>query len=108
MLYEEWRFHYAALLEYYKINGSCNVPSSVIFECKLPDMGENGRPYHYNGKLGRWLMYQRQAKLGKYNKSKLSPEHEAKLQLLVDEGNNYNRIFLLITNIVNLIFNIIL
>ena len=43
--------------------------------------------FHYKGKLGRWLMYQRQAKLGKYNKSKLLPEHEAKLQLLVDEGN---------------------
>ena len=46
---KEWRFHYAALLEYYNQNGSCNVPSSVVFECKLPDMGKNGQPYHYKG-----------------------------------------------------------
>ena len=86
MLYKEWNCHYEALLEYYKRNGSCNVPNSVTFECKLPGMGKNGRSYNYNEKLGRWLTYQRRAKLGKYNRSRLLPDQEAKLQLLVDEG----------------------
>ena len=81
----EWRYHYAALLEYYKEHGTCNVPKRSSYECDIPDMGDDGAVYHYKGNLGSWLDYQRKA-----NRStglhRISPERVAQLQLLVDEG----------------------
>ena len=45
----------------------------------------NGGNYHYKGNLGMWLKYQRTAKRGQ-SYCKITPEHEALLQKLVDEG----------------------
>ena len=80
---KEWSRHYAALLEYYKEHDTC--ASSVVYECDLTNMGDDGGNYHYSGKLGRWLDKQKQCKKGNCN-TNLLPEREAKLQLLVDEG----------------------
>ena len=80
-----WSHHYAALLKYYEEYGTCNVPSKCIYECDLPNIGEDCGIYHYKSGLGRWLISQRQAKKGIDNR-RLSSEHEAKLQLLVDQG----------------------
>ena len=83
----EWSTNYAALLEYYKKNGTCNVPQTAVYECDLEGLGENGSEYHYVGKLGAWLSSQRQAKFGRHNR-KITPEREALLQKLVNEGNH--------------------
>jgi hypothetical protein len=79
-----WPINYAALLEYRRVHGHCNVPQASTFECDLPNMAEDGGPLRYAGSLGRWLMTQRQSKRGQRNS--LSPEREALLQKLVDEG----------------------
>ena len=81
----EWNTSYTALLEYYKENGTCNVPQHNKYECDLEGLGENGGVYHYIGNLGAWLKNQRGAKKGQNNK-KITPEREALLQKLVDEG----------------------
>ena len=95
---EDWPIHYAALLEYYKEYSHCNVPQKFTYECDLQDIAididtinseeaaaGNTNTYHYQGGLGRWLHTQRQAKKGA-GTSKITPEHEAQLQILVDEG----------------------
>ena len=48
-------------------------------------MGDDGGNYHYKGNLGGWLNNQRKGKKGTGN-LKITPEREAQLQLLVDEG----------------------
>lgn len=84
---QDWNIHFAALLEYYKAHGTCNVPLSALGECDLPEgFGENGGVYHYMGNLGAWLHNQRQAKHGTGNRPKLSPERDLQLQQLVDSG----------------------
>lgn len=83
----DWPRHYAALLEYYKEHGTCNVNSKHGYECNLVGMGDNGQDFHYVGKLGRWLRDQRQARKG--SRPKLTPERNAQLQKLVDEGEIY-------------------
>ena len=83
----DWSHHYAALLEYYKEHGTCNVPIRAAYECDLPNVLVDGHPYHYKGNLGTWLDNQRQAKKAHNGKLKgFSPVREAQLQLLVDEG----------------------
>ena len=79
-----WPRNYAALLEYYKEHGTCNVPVKAVYECDLEGLGEDGGMYHYVGNLSTWLNHQRMAKKG--NGRKLTPEREALLQKLVDEG----------------------
>ena len=86
MIFADWNIHYAALLEFYKQNGHCNVPLSTLYECDLEGMGENEETYYYVGNLGTWLSNQRQAKNGKGGRAKLSADRDAKLQKLVDEG----------------------
>ena len=81
----EWNTNYVALLWHYKEHGTCNVPSKAIYECDLEGLGENGGVYHYVGNLGRWLDTQRQTNKGQNNK-KITPERQALLQKLVDEG----------------------
>ena len=81
----DWPRNYAALLEYYKMNGTCNVPYKTVYKCDLESLGENGGVYHYVGNLGTWLYTQRQAKKDKGN-SKITLERQAWLQKLVDEG----------------------
>ena len=81
----DWPLNYAALLEYYKEHGTYNVPCKAVYECDLKGLGENGGLYHYVGNLGIWLDNQRQAKKGK-GAYKQTPEREALLQKLVDEG----------------------
>jgi hypothetical protein len=44
-----WPINYAALLQFKEKYGHCNVPQSLIFECELPGMGENGAAMHYSG-----------------------------------------------------------
>ena len=81
-----WNANYAALLEYYKKHGTCNVPCKAVYECDLEGLGEeDGGVYHYVGNLGFWLDRQRKAKKGK-GTYKQTPEREALLQKLVDEG----------------------
>ena len=82
----DWPRHYAALLLYKELHGHCNVPRSVTCECVLPGM-EGVSDYEYRGKLGEWVHNQRQAKKGTQRSYKLTPEREALLQKLVDEGN---------------------
>ena len=86
---EDWPIHYAALLEYYKEHETCNVSKKITYECDLQGIDEEGGSYQYKGCLGRWLNNQRSAKKGQ-GTSKLSSDHEEKLQSLVDEGyTNY-------------------
>jgi hypothetical protein len=49
-------------------------------------MGENGSDYAYSGKLGRWVSDQRRMKKGTHGNAKLTPDREALLQKLVDQG----------------------
>ena len=81
----DWPRNYAALLEYYKEHGTCNVPQDAVYECDLKGLGEDGGVLHYVGNLGRWLHTQRQAKKGQGN-NKITPERQAWLQKLVHEG----------------------
>ena len=81
-----WPRHYAALLEYYKEHGTCNVPQKAVYECDLEGLDENGGAHHYVGNLGVWLKDQRQAKKS-HGERKIKPERQALLQKLVDEGN---------------------
>jgi hypothetical protein len=76
-----WHGHYAALLEYCKEHGHCNVPKQATYECMI---NEGGSIIRYQGHLGSWLCYQRRLK--KKEQSKLQPDREALLQQLVDEG----------------------
>ena len=73
------------MLEYYKEYGTCNVPQKAVYECDLEGLDEDGCLYHYVGNLGRWLNRQRSAKKGK-GTYKQTPEREALLQKLVDQG----------------------
>ena len=86
---EELPRNYAALLEYCKEHGTCNVPYSVVYECNLPSVDGDGGTYRYKSKLGQWLIINKRAKkgVGRYT---ITPEHEAQLQLLVDQGNKYS------------------
>ena len=85
-IYIEWQIHYAALLEYYKENATCNIPTTHTYECDLAGIvDDDGNSYHYKGNLGKWLNNQRQAYKCQ-DGSKLASGHEAQLQLLVDEG----------------------
>ncbi len=81
----DWPRNYAALHEYYKEFGTCNVHSKRSYECTLKGMGENGEDVHFVGNLGVWLRNQRQAKKGQ-GPGRLTPERLALLQALVDEG----------------------
>lgn len=61
---EAWYRHYAALLEWGKENGHCNIPVRSDYECETPDMVDtHGKTLctggHYTGKLGHWLDNQR-------------------------------------------------
>jgi hypothetical protein len=75
----EWRRHYAALLEYRRIHGHCNVPQSQTFEC---DLSESRTDAAYTGRLGVWLSTQRVL----YKSKRLAPDRLELLQRLVDEG----------------------
>lgn len=99
----DWEIHYLALIEYSKIHGNCNIPQKEEFECDLPGMGEGGQTFKYKGRLGQWVRSQRQLKRAldmnestsqkrgdkpehKGTIQTLSPDREAKLQKLVNEG----------------------
>ena len=62
----DWPRHYAALVEYGKEYGHCNVPRKNIahdyYKCVLKGIGENGSDFQYHGNLGTWLFTQRQRK----------------------------------------------
>ena len=60
----DWHIHYAALLEYHKEHGTCNIPFKAVYECTLTGAGDGGADVSYKGKLGRWLDRQRQNKKG--------------------------------------------
>ncbi len=77
---QHWQRHYAALLEYGKEHGHCNVPIGVMYHCTLPDGSR------FQGHLGVWLFSQRLSKSGFRNRPPLLPEREAQLQTLVNEG----------------------
>lgn len=82
-----WSLHYAALIEYDKEFGHCNVPCSRnTYSCTLSGLGEDGSDYKYDGRLGHWLSNQRDKKRGRARVSPLLPDQEAKLQKLVDAG----------------------
>jgi hypothetical protein len=70
-----WKKNYDALLAFGDIHGHCNVPQK-----KKSDNSDSEEAV-----LGRWLHAQRYAQ----KKRKLSPEREAMLQSLVDDGKLY-------------------
>ncbi len=80
-----WPRHFAALLEYAKEHGHCNVPPQASYECVLPATGILGKSMRYKGDLGVWLTHQKRAK--RVLDPSLCPERDALLQQLVDEGN---------------------
>ena len=82
----EWPLNYAALLEYYKEHGTCNVPQDAVYECDLEGLGDDGGVHHYVGSLGSWLSNQRTARKEKDKYKKITSERKALLQKLVDEG----------------------
>ena len=88
----EWDHHYAALLEYGKQHGHCNVPQLDSYTCVLKGMGKNGSDMAYSGKLGTWVSGQRKMKKGTESKGrKLTPDREALLQKLVNQGTIFIR-----------------
>lgn len=82
-----WLRNYAALLEYGKEHGHCNVPCMASYKCVLHGLGEDGSDYQYSGKLGYWLGHQRQLKKGHRGTNKLLAYREFYLQTLVDQGD---------------------
>ena len=82
-----WSLHYAALLEYYKEYGTCNLATVEYYDCELPNMGDDGGTYHYKHALGSWLSAQRTSK----KNNTMPAEREAKFQKLVDEGSYYQK-----------------
>ena len=60
--FTDWNIHYAALLEYYKEHGTCNILTKQKYECTLVGITEDGKDYHYVGSLGPWLAKVRNAK----------------------------------------------
>jgi hypothetical protein len=62
----DWNIHYAALEEYGREYGHCNVPFKCVYECTLRGAGEAGGDVSYAGNLGRWLDRQRQNQKGGY------------------------------------------
>jgi len=80
--YYDWATHYAALLDYRANVGNCNLKQRAIYDCVLPGLGEGGSDLHFVSKLGLWLNDQRKFKRAET----LSPEREALLQQLADEG----------------------
>ena len=81
----DWPRHFAALQQYYQQYGTCNVTEKNIYECELPGMGDEGETYHYKSSLGCWLTNQRSAHKG-IGTHRITPEQEAQLQILVDQG----------------------
>lgn len=79
-----WPRNYAALLQYAAEHGHCNVPHDAVYECEIP--GADGSAEQVSCKLGNWLHDQRQSHRGTGHSAKLTPEREALLQALVDEG----------------------
>ena len=68
---------YSALVKYGEEHGDCNVPHHVGF-----NIGIGAESSESLVRLGFWLGTQR-----KYRKNgKLKPEHERRLQILVDQG----------------------
>lgn len=90
----EWNVNLAALKKYREEHGHCNIPSTHSYECVLPGLGEDGSDLHYKSTLGQWLLRQRQLKKmvaeGRAAKGGFTPEREALLQELVDEGQFLN------------------
>ena len=76
---KRWPLHYAALLQYERQYGHCNPTTTTIYACDLPNMGENGGIYHYNGKLGQWVAGQKSTMKNPLFKHKLSSSQRAKL-----------------------------
>jgi hypothetical protein len=75
----QWERRYEALLRFYEEFKTCNVPHSYKFR------DDDGTIVS----LGRWLEKQRRSKKLKT----LSPDRDAKLQQLVDEGKLYWEIY---------------
>lgn len=77
-----WSRSYAALLEYYREHGTCNIPKYESYECMLVGMDDDGSDHFYSANLGGWLHRQQ------YNKAtnQLRPHRKSQLQSLVDQG----------------------
>jgi len=78
-------------LKFGEIHGHYNVPRSGNFQCDLPDFPDEHGNSAFNAKLGNWVYWQRELRKGGKSKSsssssKLTPEREALLQALADEG----------------------
>ena len=43
---EAWYRHYAALLEWGKENGHCNIPVRAVYECEIPEMVDTHGRYN--------------------------------------------------------------
>ena len=83
----EWPRYYAALLEYDKQFGHCNVAPAENFTCILPGFREDGSDSKYTGPLGNWLRTQRKSlEKGTVLNKTLRPDREALLRKLVDQG----------------------
>jgi hypothetical protein len=91
----DWDTNYAALLEYLKEHGHCNVPftyANQFYECYIPIMttsvdggvDSSTSVLHYVSNLGKWLHHQRH--MHRMLAHKMPPEQLALLQKLVLEG----------------------
>lgn len=72
----EWDMHYAALIEWGKEHGHCNVGVNTTYRCLLSRTV-------YDAPLGRWL-HDMVA-----NAHRLTPIQKALIQQLKDEGTNF-------------------
>lgn len=79
-----WPRYYQALLRYGEIYGHYNVPKRGNFQCDLPDFPDETGNTAFDAKLGNWVYWQRE--LQKKSGSTLTPDKEALLQALADEG----------------------
>lgn len=79
---ETWNRYFAALSEYIKEYGQCNLPlTTSVYECTVPSTGRR-----FCGNLSVWLFSQRLAKRGLLGRAPLTPQREALLQTLADQG----------------------
>jgi hypothetical protein len=81
-----WPRHFAALMHFYSARGHCNIPTREKYSCVLEGLGPDGGALEYSGNLGSWVDYQRRCKKGTAGGCRLTPDREAMLQALVDEG----------------------
>lgn len=78
-----WRYHFEALLEYYKKYGNCELSTDATYECQL------NSNLCYRGKLGKWLEIQRLKMIA----NELKNSRKNLLMVIVNAGELHDFLF---------------